>query len=422
MKDKIQSQSKLILTLLTLVTLTLYAWRVLIPAARANYSLPVFYTAAFIQWHTPAEMLHLYDDSWLNDQMVNLGFTHTWDVYRPNPPTMTLFFLPFLAIPVQWTSFVWVGVNLLALIGSLALSAAALGIPSHRSLWVLPLVLLSQPVLHHFARGQLYFPVLLGLSLCFWGLARRHEAWAGFALGLIMVSKTAAAWLFLLLLVARRWRVVGWAVATAVPFILISLLWDGLSPWLTYLSMLSERMSDPSRVVTAYQTITSLFGHLFILESTWNPTPIFHLPWLATTLTLLTFVGTLYLSWRYGRLDNGAAQEARLLTTALWCALIVSNAPLAEDYHYVLLLPSLGTAVWWATKTGHRKLPLLIAILLLALPLPFKHPLLAQSWLALFAYPRVYGAYLLWGWLLWQLQRLQTAPQRPTDTLPTIHS
>ncbi|MEZ4641974.1 MAG: hypothetical protein R3E31_04415 [Chloroflexota bacterium] len=32
-----------------------------------------------------------------------------------------------------------------------------------------------------------------------------------------MVSKTAAAWLFLLLLVARRWRVVGWAVAAAIP-------------------------------------------------------------------------------------------------------------------------------------------------------------------------------------------------------------
>ncbi|MEZ4641973.1 MAG: hypothetical protein R3E31_04410 [Chloroflexota bacterium] len=79
--------------------------------------------------------------------------------------------------------FVWVSVNLLALIGSLALSAAALGIPSHRSLWVLPLVLLSQPVLHHLRVDSfifLYSP--WGLSLWHWGLPVSMRAWAGFAL------------------------------------------------------------------------------------------------------------------------------------------------------------------------------------------------------------------------------------------------
>lgn len=398
------------------LTLSVYGWRVLWPAIAINRSVPVFYTAVHVQWHTPSQTAYLYDDAWLNAHMARLGFHHPRDIYRPNPPSLQILLLPLLIIPPAWLPVVWNGLSLLALLGGLWLLMVALEQPGVYALWLLPLVLLTQPVLHHFARGQIYLLLFAGLAVTFWGLARQRDGWGGLGLGLILVSKTAAVWLFLLLLLARRWRVVGWAVVTAVPFLLLSLIWSGFPPWLAYFSSLLATTSNPTRLVTAYQTITSLFGHLFIFDATWNPTPIAHLPWLATTLTLLTFISTLYLSLRYGRLDATAAPETRRLTLAMWCALIVSNAPLAEDYHYVLLLPSLATAVWWMTKTGQGGRPLLLALLLLALPLPFKHPLLAQSWLALLAYPRVYGAYLLWGTQLYAVAitgyKVHSSPNR----------
>ncbi|MEZ4641975.1 MAG: hypothetical protein R3E31_04420 [Chloroflexota bacterium] len=95
--------------------------------------------------------------------------------------------------------------------------------------------------------------------------------------------------------------------------------------------------------------------------------------------------------------------------------------PLAEDYHYVLLLPSLGTAVWWAAKTGHGKLPLLICHTAVGPATAIQTSLLAQSWLALFAYPRVYGAYLLWGWLLWQLPTPDSATTANRHTSHRLH-
>lgn len=398
------------LTLWVVIILGLYSWRVLLPAARTNYALPIFYTAAYVQRHTPAQMSQLYNDTWLNEQAVHLGFPFTGDMYRPNPPTLALFFLPLLLVPVSWAPFVWAGLNLLALVAGLVVLMAALGLPRRWGLWFFPLVALSQPVLHHFARGQLYLPVFLGLSISFYGFAHRRDRVTGLGLGLILVAKTAGAWIFLLFLLTRRWRLVGWTVITAVPFILLSLICSGLSPWLTYISALSKQMSNPSRVVTAYQTISSLFGHLFTFDTVWNPTPIVDLPWLAVVLIALTFGSALMFSWYWGRGEDDQP-EKRLLVLAMFAALAVTNAPLAEDYHFVLLLPSLITAVWWAARVQQGQSILIVVILLLALPLPFKNALLTQSWLALFAYPRVYGAYLLWGWLLWQVRQHSTGVQ-----------
>jgi hypothetical protein len=58
--------------------------------------------------------------------------------------------------------------------------------------------------------------------------------------------------------------------------------------------------------------------------------------------------------------------------------------------------------------------------LLLAAPLPYTDPALGAGWAALLAYPRVYGAWLLWGWLvraLWK-ERHMAVHASPADTTP----
>jgi hypothetical protein len=98
----------------------------------------------------------------------------------------------------------------------------------------------------------------------------------------------------------------------------------------------------------------------------------------------------------------------RALSLALAAALMTANAPLGESYHYVLVLPSLIVALWWAWQARAGKaawLALGSVILLIAAPLPYTDPRLAAGWWSLLAYPRVYGAYLLWGWLAWALHR-----------------
>jgi hypothetical protein len=89
---------------------------------------------------------------------------------------------------------------------------------------------------------------------------------------------------------------------------------------------------------------------------------------------------------------------------------IVSMAPVAEGYHYVLVLPSLVVAFWWAARqgVGPRSWLVLSAItLLLIVPLQyFAIPSFRDGWRAVFAYPRVFGALALWTWLAGALATL----------------
>jgi hypothetical protein len=87
---------------------------------------------------------------------------------------------------------------------------------------------------------------------------------------------------------------------------------------------------------------------------------------------------------------------------ALFAVLGVTNGPFAEGYHYVPVLPSLLVAIWWAWRAQAGWTPwvtLVLAALLIGAPLPYRSARLQSGWLVLLAYPRVYGAYLLWAWI-----------------------
>jgi ABC-type molybdate transport system permease subunit len=134
------------------------------------------------------------------------------------------------------------------------------------------------------------------------------------------------------------------------------------------------------------------------------------LPWLARALALATLLLTLAISALLAR-RAGDGRNARALTLALWFAPLVASAPVGEGYHYTMVLPALLVAIWWAWRMGAALhwwvwAALALAALLMGAPLPYKSARLEAGWLALLAYPRVYGAYLLWallGWMLWRL-------------------
>jgi len=189
-------------------------------------------------------------------------------------------------------------------------------------------------------------------------------------------------------------------VAAAV--VLVTLPWIGIEAWVAYVSHLPHLATMPERTVTAYQTVTSLFGHLFVYHPTWNPAPLVHCPLLAQALTVGLIGGSLVLSARYARRSPD-------LAPALFAALLASNVPVAEGHHYLLVLPSLLVAAWhaWRSTLDWRAWAVLLVVaLLIGTPLPYRSAHLQAGWLALLAYPRVYGAYLLWAWLGWQARLL----------------
>lgn len=418
-------------TAVAAVVLAGYLMLVVPPAARGGGSFAVYYIAASLLAHQPSALARVYDDAWFAAQLGQVNPPGIYDIFFYNPPTMSLLMLPLVGLAPQPARLIWTLLGVVWLLGGLVLLAHGLALPARWGLWAMPLALLYAPVTENLRAGQVYLLLFFLLCAAFWGLARsddgrstiddpkrdaivyhpssivsvrKRDAVAGLALGLMLALKFAGAWLWPSLLAAGRWRALAWAGVFATGIALISLPLIGISAWRSFFALLPDSLTDPRRTVAAYQTVTSLFGHLFAYDARWNPAPLVDAPWAASVLTVGISFGALALSARWAR----RAEQSRPLSMALCMALVVTNAPFAEGYHYALTLVPLLVAGWWSwhARLGWRAWAMLaLAALLLGAPLPYKAAQIQVGWWALAAYPRVYGAYLLWGWIAWALAR-----------------
>ncbi len=410
--------------------LAVYCVQVVLPATRTTTNgFAAYYTASYLLAHSPQQMDRIYDDAWFRTQIARAGIRGVRDIFNIQPPTMALILWPLAGLSPGIARLIWTLCSLVFLLGGVALLAHRLGLSRRQVGGIYLLCLLYAPAMDNLREGQVYLLLFFWLCLVFWALGpfppKSHpsqaDGVAGTALGLMLVLKTGAAWLWPLLLLGGRWRSLLWAAAISAGVALVTLPWFGLEVWRLYGLQLPLLATMPERYVTAYQTTTSLFGHVLIYDPVWNPQPIARCAWLAKALTGGVWLLSLYLSARWGRLRE-PQQEVRMLTLALFGALIAANSPLGTEHHTLFVLPSLIVAFWWAWRAELDRdvwLLLILAALLLGAPLSYLSHRLEGGWLALLAYPRVYGAYLLWGWLGWALHSLSVGAIycAPTQTV-----
>lgn len=396
------------LTLLALALLALYLGWVIVPTIRQRFGIfSVYYTASRTLLNEPQSMPNVYDDEWFAAQIARVGVPNVRDIFNLNPPTMSLIALPLAWLPPLVARWAWLVVSAFCLTAGLRFLAETFGYARRWGLWAAPFAVLYAPVAEELGLGQVYILLFALLCVFIWGEARGQGIVAGGALGLMLILKTAGAWLALLLLITGRWRTALWAAGVAAAVALVSLPWIGIETWGLYFSLLPRLASDPARYVTAYQTTTSLFGHLFVYDARYSAAPLVHWPLFARGVALTVTGLGLAFSLRWARF-----KPHPVLTLALWGALIVTTAPLAEGYHYTLVLPSLVIAWWWTMRVRPRWWAwfwLALATILIGAPFPYEWPRFSTGAWALLAYPRVYGAFLLWGWLGWALKQARAA-------------
>ena len=377
-----------------------------------------YYTASRILWTDPADLYRVYDRPWFQARIDEFGFVGVRDIYNTQPPTCSLMLAALARLSPSRARVAWV----LATSGMVWLAAgellAGLGAVAKREIgrWS-PVACAAatafSPLRDNFRHGQCYTLLLLCLCLVFRlelrGTARTSFA-AGVPLGLMAVLKTSGLWLWPLLLIGGRWRTIVGAVATVLVVALAAVPVIGVGAWRAYVHELPRLSTDPSRYVTAYQTVTSMMGHLFCFDPPWSRALVVNAPAVARWSTGLVMVAALGISALIQRLSAPSAW-ARVLSLAMIASLNVTMAPVAENYHYVLVLPSLGVAIAWAIERGGSPTTvafLAVVVALLSTPLHYlTSPALEVGWLGLLAYPRVYGALLLWGWLCVALIRMR---------------
>jgi hypothetical protein len=76
-------------------------------------------------------------------------------------------------------------------------------------------------------------------------------------------------------------------------------------------------------------------------------------------------------------------------------------SPQAEQYHFLILTVAFAVAVsMWPRWSRRSQAGLALATVLVYAALPYKDPRLWPGAIAVLAYPRLYGALIVWGLLM----------------------
>jgi len=315
---------------------------------------------------------------------------------------MSLMAAPVAGLDILTARRVWLVLDL-ALV-AIAYAALLVAIPTLRSppvaLAIGALFLWWSPLREQVGLGQAYALMLALQAIAVWAMVRDRPAATGAVVGVAAATKLAALPLLLLLAVRRSWRAIAVAAGVAVLLGLVALGFAGLDGWVGFGRAVIADVTQPPAFlsVTSFQSLTGLVDNLLVPNTPWNPNPLATAPVLATPivvgLSAAALVVTLWLG-RYGRVDVAAA-------AAITAGLLVLD--LAQEYHFaVLLIPaSVAIGAWLdRDELGLVDAAWLVgAIVLLALPFAYEDPGLDGGFSTFLAYPRLYGAWLLWAWLI----------------------
>jgi hypothetical protein len=453
--------------------LAVFVWRTAVPAAgHTTYAFSAYYTAARLTLSGQAGVR--FCTPWFFDQQRALGFGDRADYFCPNPPTNALAFLPVAWLPPLPAQAAWVACDVLMLAAIAALGwrivarAAAGGGAGAAVQFALVLGLIGalfRPLMAELRALQVYIVVALFYALWLYGYLARRDWVCGLALALLVLIKLSGWPLWLLMLAAGRWRALAWAVAIGTAIGLATLPLLTFEFWRVYMFQQVPAISaDATNAVPAYQTLLSLLRQLFSYDARWAPRPLLDAPWLGGLLwwaaalgllapTLLaarrpratgtrrgnSVTGWLAVGCRQSAATSDtaggqplAAARSDLLKSQTGSSLAIEPLPLAalclvvplqpagEEHHYTLLMivllvlfsqPGLALLRSRAAVAGAA-----LAVLLLILPSYFLQTAQWQGWpVALLAYPRLYGALILWGVLLFGRDRGYAQPAAPLE-------
>jgi len=376
--------------LLLAVSVTLFMIFTTWPASgRITHGFAAYYVSSRLLLEGRADQV-LYDDALFRAEVERETSGQAGDIYWANPPTTALMFLPLAPFPPASARRLWTGLSLIALAGAIAVSARALSpAPLRTPAFYLTTsaFILSAPLASNLEFGQAYVLILALMCLALFALRRRLDWLVGMCLALAMALKASGIPLWALLALHGRWRPLAWSGLIFAAFILAALPLTGVALWQKFLfQVVPAFLQDPAVAATAYQTVPGFFRHLFAYDPIWNPAPPLNWPFAGVTIAALVSISLLaFAGWRARR----ASPQWTFCTGLLLSVILV---PAAEQHHYVLLFPAFLLAV---CDPSTPRWSLLLAAALIALPSTYVSTDLSHGWWSLLAYPRLYGAILL---------------------------
>jgi hypothetical protein len=358
-------------------------------------------TNGFLAYYVAAQTIkngepgaRLYDDEWFSARVKEVSGGQITDIYLANPPVLAVAWVPFAYLTVERARRLWVCLNVLWL--GIAVVLVTIQLPRPWQLLGLvgtaALFTLPAPAREQILLGQMYSLMLLLHVIGWRAYTRRQDALAGVALGLAMALKLSGWPIGLLMLVQRRWTAVWSSLVTGIGAAAITLPWVGIDAWRAFLLAVPRVLNRPSATLTANQDTRGFWQHWLRYDSYLNPHPLFNAPALASILTVAMAAGACFALIR--------GRRPAYIGFAAAVALVELLSPVAEQYHYVLLLLPLAV-LWYEALRLHAGAALYaacVATLLIAWPINYKAP--HPVWALLLSYPRLIGGWIAFAALL----------------------
>ena len=360
-------------------------------ATRSSYGFASYYTASnlLIEGESVADF---YDDDWFSSK-VEEHVPGVYEIYLVNMPTTSLLFLPIAGFDYKSAKLIW---NIFNLVFLFVIVWFIINQMKFSDAW-LPFVLLIflsfQPIYANIFFGQVYIFIFCLLVLGWFALESGNEKLTGIIIGLVFILKTAGLFLFVLLIVQKKWKSLLWAFFIVAILFFVTLPFLKLDSWSAYTNRLFDYSSSPTLSVTAYQSIHSFFHHLFIFDKRWNPEPLIILPFIGKSLTIifsiLILIVTVISTYRYKKSD---------LAFGMFIIVGIILSPASIDYHYILLLIPILILLNWLRKNQSQLLwsVFIGSVILIAISLPYTSSKISSGIWSVFAYPKLYGALILW--------------------------
>lgn len=327
-----------------------------------------------------------YDTLYLNAKIRDYGIDNVRDISY-NPPSSALMMLPLVNLKPADAKIVWTALNVLFYLASILLLLRIFNIKysSETGLLLIIISFLFLPVYRGFNLGQAYVFLLLLFSLSLYGLKKENDWLAAIPLAMIIVLKGYGFFPLLALGFLKKWKALSIVIITAIIIILITMPFTGINSWSIFFNdVILKTGNNPHVSNTAYQTLNSFTRHVFML----NTVPVF-------IILLITAVTAIY----FLKKKNTGNMYSALLIYSSFAALNILFAPIAEDYHYALLLPVIfgtGKIIFDIHKYLKTEAVFFaVSLFIISAPLNYKSLQDASFPLILLAYPVLYGGVLL---------------------------
>jgi hypothetical protein len=297
----------------------------------------------FVEFYTIGKILNNDAPARIYDLKLATGLQHAVLPTMPDTqmlvfaqaPFIASLFRPFALLPYAWAYVAWLVFSAGLYMAALALLFRTLGLtPDDRKTGFL-LALSSTPFLFEtWIGGQMSVVVFAIWVLFFWCLENDRRVLAGFVLALCLFKPTLVALPALMLLVGRRWRVVGGFAAGGIAMVLLSSATvglDGCRAWFANLALYGSRAAKTGEAwhEAKYMDLLAFF-HLLV------PNPALA----SVVATSVAIIGVVWLGRAWWRSDGASAFGLitdRRLWAATLCLTLVVN-PYVPIYDSILVV------------------------------------------------------------------------------------